>query len=1148
MELSDLLDLHALGGDFAELYDFVNAGKSCAVVALGPAERAHIATHLGRPVLYIVPDLPTQNMMYERISSFCAATAILEPKDDLLIYRKAFQRSRIASRLKVLAGMARGEYDCVITTPQAAAEFYPAPERLLSHILKIETGGSYELTQLTDKLAEMGYSREERADEKASFSLAGDTLVIFPPDEDLPVRISFWDDEVESIKLYDPESMMTIAEKKEIEIFPCNDLLLGEKEWSAALAKARAASAKGRASSSERRESIIADLTAAGASDQGGQWLLPFYLDTRSSLAAYLPKETLVALEEDGLITEKLRLYAEEHRARVKALSEDGEALSAHEKILSDAEGLKSMMAPFVKAAFYSITSTARLFEPQRIFKLRCSPLADYTLNYKTLYSDLRNFRNGGFNVVLCMGDERTARTICDSLNDEEILCHFEKQPSAGAAIHVTPLKLARGVCYPGCKLAVIGREDIIRRSSAQTSARTRAAFSVPKLGDYVVHDVHGIGRCVGIRRMTIRDAERDYIAIEYAGGAMLYVPIDQTERLSRYSGGEKAPRLSKLGGKDFEKLKESVKKSLRAMALDLVKLYAERMQSSGFKYSPDTSIQTEFEQSFEYEDTPDQTRATQEIKADMERGIVMDRLLCGDVGYGKTEVALRAVFKTVTDGKSAVILAPTTVLARQHYNTASARFAPYGLKVELLTRFQSREEIKASLDRLATGKSLIAVATHRILGKDVRFHDLGLLVLDEEQRFGVEQKEKLKLVKKNVNVLTLSATPIPRTLNMALTGIRDISVLETPPKNRLPVQTYVTELTDALLKDAVSREIARGGQTYVLFNRVQGIEHMAAKIAELVPEARIVVGHGQMDAVTLEDGLRAFYNKQANVLVCTTIIENGIDVEGANTLIVCGADKLGLAQLYQLRGRVGRRDRMAYAYFTTEPGQVLTTDAVKRLKSLMDYTELGSGFKIAMRDLEIRGAGNVLGREQHGHIEKVGYDMYCKLLQECVDELRGRSGSDVDAEVTVDLDAYLDSRYIADVDDKLKVYREISELSSREEANALLEKLARTYGKPPKELENLVTIGLIRTLACRVGVEKVNISERVGILTFADGRIYRQEGYLEALKGFEKQISVTAEDKPRIVLNKFCGGVKEKTGLAEEILTKIYILTRRFN
>ncbi|MDE5618179.1 MAG: DEAD/DEAH box helicase, partial [Clostridia bacterium] len=477
----------------------------------------------------------------------------------------------------------------------------------------------------------------------------------------------------------------------------------------------------------------------------------------------------------------------------------------------------------------------------------------------------------------------------------------------------------------------IIGRDDVIRRSDgAAIKAKSRSPFVIPKVGDYVVHEIHGIGRCVGVKRMSIRDIEKDYVCVEYASSEMLYVPIDQTERLSRYSGSDNVPKLSRIGGKDFEKLKSNVKKSLKKLAVNLVALYSQRQAVKGFTYSPDSALQTEFESSFEYEDTADQSRATAEIKSDMERGIVMDRLLCGDVGYGKTEVAFRAIFKTVTDGKQAVILAPTTVLARQHYNTAMDRFRDYGIGIELLTRFQSGDEIKASLERLKTGKSMLAIATHRILGKDVHFHDLGLLVLDEEQRFGVEQKEKLKVVKRNVNVLTLSATPIPRTLNMALTGIRDISLLETPPKSRLPVQTYVTELTDSLLKEVIGKEIGRGGQVFVLYNRVEGIEGIADRISSLVPDACVTIGHGQMSASLLEDSLNAFYNRQANVLVCTTIIENGIDVPDANSLIVCEADKMGLSQLYQLRGRVGRRNRLAYAYFTTRQGAVITSDASK--------------------------------------------------------------------------------------------------------------------------------------------------------------------------------------------------------------------------
>ena len=1059
------------------------------------------------------------------------------------------QQHNTADTRDNIVRLAEGRLDCCVTSAQSLVQYVPQKERLVASAASVAVGGEVDPIALAEKLTALGYIRCDAAEEKNTFALHGDILSVFPPDRERPLRISFFGDSVESIKTFDPESMNSLAVENRLDFMPAGDVFATSEEVRGALAAAKKVIAKTDGHARDRLDAIVAELEAETSIGQNFQWLLPWLDGSRRLVFDYLPEGSAIFVDDPSGVAEKLNLYLREHGERVKALAADGEVLNAHTKCLSTREEALSRLTETGIVGFIANRSTNSVYSAERAFAPKFSRIEDYSLNVQRLYSDLTNYMHAGYTVALCMGEMSRARSIAMSLKDNDIPCRISDDVDlVPGSLTATPIALSYGFCLPGIKFVAIGARDISRSRTVRSASSGTWLFTLPRKGDYVVHEVHGIGRCVGIKRMAIRDSERDYIAIEYAGGAMLYVPIDQTERLSRYSGSEGAPRLSKLGGKDFEKLKESVKKSLRAMATDLVKLYAERMQVKGYKYSPDTSLQTEFEQSFEYEDTPDQTRATQEIKADMERGIVMDRLLCGDVGYGKTEVALRAVFKTVTDGKSAVILAPTTVLARQHYNTASARFAPYGLKVELLTRFQSREEVQASLERLSTGKSLIAVATHRILGKDVHFHDLGLLVLDEEQRFGVEQKEKLKLVKKNVNVLTLSATPIPRTLNMALTGIRDISVLETPPKNRLPVQTYVTELTDALLKDAISREIARGGQTYVLFNRVQGIEKMADRIATLVPEAKIVVGHGQMDAVTLEDALRAFYNRQANVMVCTTIIENGIDVEGANTLIVCEADKLGLAQLYQLRGRVGRRDRMAYAYFTTNPSHVVTSDAVKRLKSLMDYTELGSGFKIAMRDLEIRGAGNILGREQHGHIEKVGYDMYCKLLAECVDELRGVKSSDVEAEVSIEADAYLDSRYIADVDDKLKVYRQISELTSRQEADELLKKLEGTYGTAPAELKNLVTTGLIRNLACKVGVEKVALAPRSGSLTFADGRIYRDEGYLEAISAFSDAVSVTAEDKPRLVFDKFAGGVEKKMQLTEEILTKIYKLTRKNN
>ncbi|MDE6551269.1 MAG: transcription-repair coupling factor [Clostridia bacterium] len=1147
MSVEKLLKLNNLSREFTQLYDNVRGGTDCTITSLAPAERAHVATHFDLPVLYVVPDSFTLSLMYKRIKGFCPTARVLEPKDDLLIYRKAFQQSKISDRLRLLFEVLKGEVGALVTTPQALAEYYPSPSRLRQSIISLKVGEEMDITALADSLVAAGYTREAGAEEKSTFAISGDTVTVFPPYEDLPLRISFWGDEIESIKIFDSASMITVRSVTSADIYPCNDLLVSEREWDIAIASATKACEKECAAGRERRDEILQSISAAGCRDQCAQWLLPYLKESRASIFSYLDNHWLVALEEDGQILDKLRLFLSEHASRVDDLRADGEALKAHKLCVMDEGAIISAMSGYTQIGLFNVTSTARIVKPKALYKMKCSPIADYTLNYKALYEDLKNYRRGGVNVVLCMGDKRTARAISESLQSEDIACLCCEEVGDTPSLYVTPYPLAHGVGYPQSKLVIIGRDDVIRRSdAAKVKASSRAPFVIPKVGDYVVHEIHGIGRCVGVKRMSIRDIERDYVSVEYAGGEMLYVPIDQTERLSRYSGSDSAPKLSKIGGKDFEKLKSSVKKSLKKLALDLVALYSERMKNKGYTYSPDTSLQTEFEQAFEYEDTPDQARATAEIKSDMERGIVMDRLLCGDVGYGKTEVALRAIFKTVTEGKQAVMLAPTTVLARQHYNTAMDRFRDYGIGIELLTRFQSAEEIKSSLEKIKTGKSMLAVATHRILGKDVKFYDLGLLVLDEEQRFGVEQKEKLKVVKKNVNVLTLSATPIPRTLNMALTGIRDISLLETPPKSRLPVQTYVTELTDSLLKDAISKEIGRGGQVFVLFNRVDGIERVADKITSLVPAARVTVGHGQMDSVTLEDSLNAFYNRQADVLVCTTIIENGIDVPDANTLIVCDADKMGLSQLYQLRGRVGRRNRLAYAYFTTRQGAVITTDAAKRLKSLMDYTELGSGFRIAMRDLEIRGAGSVLGREQHGHIEKVGYDMYCKLLKECLDEAQGVPEAEyTDCEITADMDAYLDSSYISDVNDKLKIYHEISSTDSRAAADALIDKLSVSYGKPPMPLINMIDISLVRNLACKAGIERIFLPARGGSVTFADSRVYKKEGYLATIGEYKDSITLTAEDKPRLIIDVFVGAPREKLKLLEEILTKMCSTSR---
>ncbi len=625
-------------------------------------------------------------------------------------------------------------------------------------------------------------------------------------------------------------------------------------------------------------------------------------------------------------------------------------------------------------------------------------------------------------------------------------------------------------------KRTVVNPDEIFVRNLKKRIRRKRNdMFTSPEIGDYAVHETHGVGRITGTKKIETTDGTLEDIALEYRGGDVLYVPVEQMDILSRYMG-EDTPSLSKIGGAEFEKVKARVRSSLKAMAFDLKKLYAERAEKRGFQFSPCEEAMAEFEAAFEYEETPDQLASVEEIKADMCSTKVMDRLLCGDVGYGKTEVAFRAAFLCILNGKQAALMCPNTILCQQHYETALKRFAEFGVNIEVLNRFKSPREQDKILARLAAGKVDLIVGTHRLLSSDVKFKDLGLLILDEEQRFGVEHKEKIKNMKTDVDCLTMTATPIPRTLHMSLSGIRDISTIDTPPTNRLPVQTYVVEETETLIRDACVRELARGGQVFILYNRVESIYSFAAKIEQIVPEGKICVAHGRMDKTVLENGIFKFYEGETNILVSTTIIENGIDLPKANTLIVIDADRLGISQLYQLRGRVGRGSVLAHAYFTFKPEKVMTETASKRLQAIMEFTELGSGFKIAMRDLEIRGAGSVLGREQHGHMDKVGYELYAKLLKE---ELTGEEQTVADLDIKAD--AYIPESYIEASASRLDCYKQIAEIRSVDDYKRVCLSMEENYGKMPKEVLNLLVIAVLKSYAAKFNIRKIAVSSKGG-------------------------------------------------------------------
>ncbi len=1120
--LRQILALNNMDESLRKLYKAISCGKSSLAFSLSKAHRAHIAGSLDKFVLYVAKDMIDMTKSYSYLQSYFGdRVAMLRGNDDLLIHRKTSSKSSVGAKAKTLKKILDGEIDCCIVSPQELLQYFAKPNRLDSAFISLHKGDNVEPFELAQKLSSLGYTREESVEEKNTFSLKGDILTVFCSDMDMPIRISFWGDEIEYIKTFDPDSLITLGEVLEVAIPPNNDFLWTKDEVDEGVKSARKDIDRLAGESYYHASEIVDSFAFRDTFGQEVQWLLPYMTQYMATIFDYLPADCVVVLDEPSAIEDQIKIIEQENVSRVKVLVEDGSVLRKHLGVFVGAESIKERLKTQTVLEFSSISSSNLLFAPSEIFDIKTSNLSSYHLHYNALYDDLRNFNLSGFMVIMCCGDKHKAKSIIDNLQEEELYSTYMDSVQAFRnGICVTPIDLEYGFVYPNSKIAVIGRADLSRTREVQRAKKTKA-FTMPQVGDYVVHEVHGIGKCLGIQRVKTGNIEQDYVTVEYRAGALLYVPVDQLDRLSRYSGSDQVPKLSAIGGKDFAKIKENVKKSVKKMAINLLDLYSKRSQKIGYKYPEDTQWQREFEDSFEFQETPDQLEAIREAKSDMERGVVMDRLLCGDVGYGKTEVALRVVFKTIMENKQAVILAPTTILAKQHYNTAMARFNDFKIKVELLTRLQSPAEIRKSLDNLATGKSLVAVATHRILSSDVQFHDLGLLVLDEEQRFGVEHKEKLKTLKNNVNVLTLSATPIPRTLNMAMSGIRDMSVLETPPSNRIPVQTSVTELTSGLLQDAIGRELNRGGQVYVLYNRVTDIDKLADWIREVVPQANVVVGHGQMEPKTLEEAINKFYNQEANVLVCTTIIENGIDVPLANTLIVCDADKLGLAQLYQLRGRVGRSNRIAYAYFTVRQGKVLTSDSYKRLSAIMDYTELGSGFKIAMRDLEIRGAGNILGKEQSGHIQKIGYDLYCKLLRESVAELQGEKlEEDNDIQLNLAVDAYISSDYVESENARLKLYRQIGDLSSEEERDELLARLEESYGTAPDSMVNLLDIGIIKNLAKKIGIVKINLAPKGMGVIFRDASVYHNEDAIKGISSMGDKVLITNDANPNLIFD----------------------------
>ncbi len=1101
-----------LSGDYTAVENDIRLGTPTAAFGVSDELKYLLASLSHRQTLYVTADAVSAAKAHKSISVLSGKKCVQLPaKDEVILYKDALSKDALFNRLTAVHALQNGA-DIIVADVQALMQLVPARVESIT----FEAGGDYDYSVLPSKLVGMGYSREYLPDSRGTFTVRGDILDIFPVNSDTPVRIDFFGDTVERIRPYDAASGERLEAVESVTVisaveapYDTDETATIKKEISESLKTCADSAAYRRAKTLS--EEIIVKLES-GAPFAGSAFVMPLLKCARTVFDC-LKSDALIIFDECKLVNDALNGLYNEHTERVKELKKGGEAFGFSINQMLSSQTLMDAFNKFVCFAVQTFTSSTQFFSPLKTYSFRSTPAPSYLNAVPQLVTDIKNWLSGGYRILIFTGSVARSQKLSEILNDEYLpLYPVPDVLEALRGVCVTSEDLPHGFILHENKLVVIGSGDIYTKAPAKRLRKKRGdMFSAPEIGDYAVHEKHGIGKITGTRKIETTDGIKEYVAIEYKGGDMLYLPVEQMDVLSKYVG-DGNPALSKIGGAEFDRVKERVKRSIRALAFDLKQLYAERSEKRGYRFPENSEMMREFEDAFEYEETPDQLASAEEIKADMCSDKVMDRLLCGDVGYGKTEVALRAVYLCVLGGKQAALMCPGTVLSEQHFNTAIERFKDFGVRVEKLNRFKTPRQQAETLKRLADGDIDFIIGTHRLLSSDVKFYDLGLLVLDEEQRFGVEHKEKIKNVKNDVDCLTMTATPIPRTLHMSLAGIRDISTITTPPQKRLPVQTYVVEETETLIRDACIRELSRGGQVFILYNRVETISSFSARIAEIVPEGKVCYAHGRMDRDMLENNVFSFYRGEKNILVTTTIIENGIDLPNANTIIIIDSDRLGISQLYQLRGRVGRGARLAQAYFTFKPQKVLTADAAARLKAIMQFTELGSGFKVAMRDLEIRGAGNVLGAEQHGHMDKVGYELYSKLLKE---ELTGENA--FTAELDIKTTAYIPEAYVESPAGRMDCYKQIAEIRTVEDYKRVCLSIEDNYGAMPDEVLNLLIIAVLKSYASKFNVRKISVNAAEGSLELPSINSLKDARLSSALDKYADRVSLSMAKVPLI-------------------------------
>ncbi|UOY91422.1 transcription-repair coupling factor [Ectobacillus sp. JY-23] len=1016
-----------------------------------------------------------------------------------------------AQRIEVMNRLLRDEPVIIVAPVAGLRRYLPAKRVWEAYQKQIHVGNDLELEDLARSLVEMGYERKSMVEAPGDFSVRGGILDVYPLTEELPVRIEFFDTEVDSIRSFSIEDQRSQEKKLSISFGPASEFVFTKEQREHGTKRLEESLAQALADTKDIRlkEQIADNVGRELEYLKNGQSIeqifkyLSLYYEQPYSLVDYLPKDGIVILDEVSRIQETAEHLEKEEGEWYISLLEEGtvvRGLSFSHDFFKELQQKKRSYL-YLNLFLRHIPHTS----PQNIVNMTCKTMQDFHGQMQLFKTELERWQKGRYTVVLLAADEERIKKQLQILQDYGLEADVGSVNIASDRIQIIQGALHAGFELPMQKLAVITEKELFNKKVRKPQRRQKLSnaeriksYSELKPGDYVVHVNHGIGKFYGIETLEINGVHKDYLHIKYQGNDKLYVPVEQIDQVQKYVGSEgKEPKIYKLGGTDWKRVKTKVEKSVQNIADDLIKLYAEREASKGYAFTPDTAEQREFETSFPYQETEDQLRSITEIKKDMERERPMDRLLCGDVGYGKTEVAIRAAFKAVMDGKQVAILVPTTILAQQHYETIRERFQDYPIQIGLLSRFRTRKQQNETTKGLKDGTIDVVIGTHRVLSKDIVFKDLGLLIIDEEQRFGVTHKEKIKQMKANIDVLTLTATPIPRTLHMSMLGVRDLSVIETPPENRFPVQTYVVEYNAGLVREAIERELAREGQVYFLYNRVEDIERKAEEISMLIPDARVTYAHGKMNESELESVMLAFLDGQYDVLVSTTIIETGVDIPNVNTLIVHDADRMGLSQLYQLRGRVGRSNRVAYAYFTYKKDKVLSEVAERRLQAIKEFTELGSGFKIAMRDLSIRGAGNLLGAEQHGFIDSVGFDLYSQMLKEAIETRRGTTGAEAHFEVEMDLevDAYLPDSYISDSKQKIIMYKHFRSVSSVEDIEELQEEITDRFGDYPQEVGYLLQISMLKVLAVKEKIESIKQSKQEVTFLFSESASRNLDG-----------------------------------------------------